>query len=147
MTPSGVREFLGLPSQLSYTDVDAAMFHDIDGRSNDAILGTPGGDAGEFLNVLQVYSDLLGVHLDEESLRDIFTGYVKHHSPRKFYFHSSADAVSALQAELNVESIDLLSPRDDPPGLKENVSSSLDISFLFSYCQAHVWKPPFELSL
>jgi hypothetical protein len=121
MSASNVREFLGVPSQLNYVSVDETLLNDIDGRTTAPIIGTPGGDAGEFVAALQVYSDLLGVSLDEKDVHELLLGYLNAIKPRRFYMHSSADAVDSLQVELNVEGIDLLTPRADPPELKEMV--------------------------
>ncbi len=59
LNASEVVGFLPLPSQLRYANATTAFLSDIDGRATTAVLGTPGGDAGEFILGLQVYEDHL----------------------------------------------------------------------------------------
>ena len=121
MTPEQVRDFIGLPSKLKYVKVGETVMHDVDGRTTDKVLATPGGDAAEFIIAAQVYSDLLDVIPSDTEIRDWFEKYLAYIAPRKFYMHSSVDAVEALQFELNLAGLDISSPKKEPPTLKKQL--------------------------
>jgi hypothetical protein len=50
-----VRNMIGQPSELTFVNIGDHHFSCLDGRINKPILGTPGGDAGEFILALNVY--------------------------------------------------------------------------------------------
>jgi hypothetical protein len=54
---------IGSPTDLSFVNVLDHGFKTLDGRIQDAFLGTPGGDAGEFILALQIYSELKAVNV------------------------------------------------------------------------------------
>jgi hypothetical protein len=56
----GLRDFLGNIEDLEFVDPNKESFHCMDGRENGAFLGTPGGDAGEFILGLFVYEGMTG---------------------------------------------------------------------------------------
>ena len=69
LTMDEVRNLVGQPSDLKYVDVDKQSFYCLDGRVNKEILGTPGGDAGEFILALETYARLTGNRdLDDDSI-------------------------------------------------------------------------------
>ena len=49
---------MGYPADLKFVYVPDQMFKTLDGRISGPMLGTPGGDAGEFLLALIVYQDM-----------------------------------------------------------------------------------------
>ena len=63
-TAQEVLTFLGTPSAIRYAATRSQPLRDIDGRAaarpGSGIVGTPGGDAGEFILVLQIYETLRG---------------------------------------------------------------------------------------
>lgn len=121
MSPKEVRDFLGLPSALKYVEIGGTPLHDIDGRATAKVLGVPGGDAGEFIGAVQVYCDILEIVPTKKQMREWFEKYLGHIAPRKFYMHSSADAVDSLQLELGLEGLDVSSPKSEPATLKPSL--------------------------
>jgi len=107
---SDVREFIGKPSMLSYVDVKSQPLVDMDGRHKGAALSGPGGDAGEFIRACQVWEELTGTTLDAQQVEKMFLGYLASIKPRTFNMHTTVTALEALQDELKVQGLDLLSP-------------------------------------
>lgn len=81
MSFDDVRNIIGHPSELTFVNVAEAHFSCMDGRIDEKILGTPGGDAGEFVLALhvcnlmnKVYEGMIGKRkLDEETITALFT--------------------------------------------------------------------------
>jgi len=72
-----VRNHIGHPSDLEYIDVLQSSFYCLDGRVTKPVLGTLGGDMGEFILALMVYQGVLGKtkEWDQDSvvkLKDLF---------------------------------------------------------------------------
>lgn len=125
-----VISFLPLPSQLAFENISQSHLADIDGRATDAVLGTPGGDIGEFILALQVYEDHLSIlrtrhnlranstpmatvsttpstssragggNLTADSVLQLLKAYLERTRPRKFYHRTSLDAIQHLQREI-----------------------------------------------
>jgi rhodanese-related sulfurtransferase len=70
----------------------------VDGRGEDAVLGTPGGDAGELLLALAATEEVTGELLTEGDIVALFDAYVE--SFGRFYFHTDDHALRHLGAEL-----------------------------------------------
>ena len=70
----------------------------VDGRGEDAVLGTPGGDAGELLLALAAAEDVTGQPLSEGDIVALFDAYVE--SFGRFYFHTDDHALRHLASEL-----------------------------------------------
>ena len=99
-----VRNLVGNIEELNYVRVPEASFSCLDGRFNDPVLGTPGGDAGEFILALSVYEDLLGGgrKLTQNSVDHFFSQYLMLMKPRKFLMCTDDFAVNHIEKELNV---------------------------------------------
>lgn len=99
-----VRNLVGNIEELNYVRVPEASFKCLDGRFNDPILGTPGGDTGEFIMALSVYEDLLGGgrKLSQNSVDHFFSQYLKLMKPGKFLMCTDDFAVNHIEKELNV---------------------------------------------
>ena len=65
---------------LGYAQITATSFSTLDGRINGPVMATPGGDAGEFILALAIFSELKGaeVHLSEEKVLNIFKDYLEY---------------------------------------------------------------------
>ena len=99
-----IRNLVGNIEELSYVKVTEASFSCLDGRFNNPVLGTPGGDSGEFILALSVYEDLLqgGRKLTQNSVDHFFSQYLKLMKPGKFIMCTDDLAVSHIEKELNV---------------------------------------------
>ena len=82
------------------------FFSDIDFRHEYAVLGTPGGDLGEFARGIGAVEQLLGVEIPDDVITALFTQFVDQmHRFGKDYFcmSSDADADEAWYAAANVK--------------------------------------------
>ena len=76
-----VRNLIGHPSELSYVNVAEQHFECLDGRIRKGVLGTPGGDAGEFILALFIYENMDniggGQKLTQEKVTSLLQKYLK----------------------------------------------------------------------
>jgi rhodanese-related sulfurtransferase len=70
----------------------------IDGRHTHAVIGTPGGDAGEFLLMLAAFEELTGRAVAAAEIDHLLSDYVAAFG--RFYVHSDAEALARLGASL-----------------------------------------------
>lgn len=70
----------------------------IDGRHDHAVIGTPGGDAGEFLLMLAAFEELTGRTVAPAEMDRLLDDYVAAFG--RFYLHTDADALVRLGASL-----------------------------------------------
>jgi len=74
------------------------MWSCIDGRSTDGILGTPGGDSGEFVRALTIFQQNGGNITSEQDVVTLFRGFMATISEdRPFYMHTDYTSVQNLQ--------------------------------------------------
>jgi len=99
-----IRSLVGNIDELNYVVVPEVSFRCLDGRNSNGVLGTPGGDAGEFILALTVYEDLLGggKKLTQDNVDLYLTLYLKSMKQPKFYMCSDDAAVIHVQKELSV---------------------------------------------
>jgi hypothetical protein len=67
----------------------------VDGREPDAVLGTPGGDAGEYLVHLAAIEALTGVEIPDDEIPEVFQRFLKHFG--RFYMHTDTHALENLR--------------------------------------------------
>jgi len=70
----------------------------VDGREEHAVLGTPGGDAGELLLALATLEELAERPLERHDVERLFEAYVEGFG--RFYLHTDDHALQALAAHL-----------------------------------------------
>ncbi len=83
----------------------------MDGRSPDALLGTPGGDAGEFILALFIYEGMLGGNrkLTQDAVDSFLINYLKLMKRDKFYMCTDDESLEHLERELGISlNIDML---------------------------------------
>jgi rhodanese-related sulfurtransferase len=73
----------------------------VDGRDDSGVVGTPGGDAGEFLLALAALERTTGAKLDEATLRTLLLRRIDAFG--SFYLHSDVTASNALIAQLRAD--------------------------------------------
>eukprot|EP01101_Sappina_pedata_P007764 TRINITY_DN4165_c0_g1_i1.p1 TRINITY_DN4165_c0_g1~~TRINITY_DN4165_c0_g1_i1.p1 ORF type:complete len:355 (+),score=106.36 TRINITY_DN4165_c0_g1_i1:82-1146(+) len=84
----------------------------IDGRCGDPVLGTPGGDTGEFLLALAIYHRYNSlVHNGKTNVHERFIKYLQDvHKEQPFYMHTSRDAVRSLSETLAISEEEVINP-------------------------------------
>jgi len=97
-----ISKLIGNIEDLSYVSIEESSFKCLDGRYSKPILGTPGGDAGEFLMALSVYEDLVITTLTQEMVDNFFASYLSFMKQDKFYMCTDDTAVNHLETELSV---------------------------------------------
>jgi rhodanese-related sulfurtransferase len=70
----------------------------VDGRDEHAVLGAPGGDAGELVVTLATIEATLDRPLTSSEVRELFDANIRGFG--RFYFHSDSHALEALEASL-----------------------------------------------
>lgn len=71
----------------------------VDGRGELGIIGTPGGNAGEFLLSLAAVEEVTGKPFDAEQIPTYFESYLREFG--RFYMHGDTHALSHLPTELS----------------------------------------------
>jgi hypothetical protein len=94
----------------TYAKVTRSSFRCLDGRITEAILGTPGGDAGEFVLGLLVYQDLAELELTQSLVNDYFESYLKCMDMTRFYMCTDQDALDHVTKELALDDLDIFNP-------------------------------------
>lgn len=122
-----VRKLIGSPGDLTYVNVGETGFHCIDGRISEAALGTPGGDAGEFILALHIYEDMLGNfnrQLTQDAVDRFFAGYLQYMKQEKFYMCTDDEALNHLEADSGLE-VNIETLRDPPEANKKDLMTYL----------------------
>lgn len=109
----------------TYVRVTKSPFHSIDGRTSDEILGTPGGDAGEFILALLVYEDLSGRQLTQDAIETYFKEWLDCMDASTFYFDTDDKAVAHLEKQLSISGLDIQNPRSE---YKDSLLTALEQS-------------------
>jgi hypothetical protein len=87
--------------ELTLIDPATTYWSCVDGRSEFAVLGTPGGDAAEFATALSIYSENGGNVTTEEQVMDLFVAFLQTLPvTRQFYLHTDSHAEEALVEKL-----------------------------------------------
>lgn len=82
---------------LAHVLVDGAQSC-VDGREPGAVLGTPGGDAGEYLLALATIEKLTGKAIPDEEVPEVFERFLGHFG--RFYMHTDSHAMEHLAEAL-----------------------------------------------
>jgi len=108
-----VRNLVGYPTELQYANVDKQYFSCLDGRIKEPMLGTPGGDAGEFILGLAMYKEVLGSErtITQSDVDIYFNEYLGYMTTTFFYMCTDDSALNHLQEEIEVEGLNLRRPR------------------------------------
>lgn len=93
----------------------------VDGREEHAVLGTPGGDAGELLLALSTIEAMTGRELAEDDIMGLFDAYVEGFG--RFYVHTDDHALEHLLESLEADPIfrELLAEAEGPEAKLEAV--------------------------
>merc|ERR1711970_1617207 len=120
-----IRDAIGNPQDLHFSCLDS--------RTTGEMMGTPGGDAGEFILALSQYENLINRPLQQSNVDIYFTDFLKSlkaaGSERKFYMCTDEQAVDNLQKALKMEDISLTTAptRMEPKELLEKLAAPENI--------------------
>lgn len=107
-----MQEYLSSNTNYTYAKITHSSFRCLDGRIHEEMLGTPGGDAGEFVLGLIEYQDMLGSSLNETYVFEILQEYLKCMETNLFYMCTDQTAIDHVQKELAIEDLDIYNPDD-----------------------------------
>ena len=98
LTVEDIEIHIGDPAQVRWTKAATLLLHGtescIDGREAHAVIGTPGGDAGELLLALATVEAVSGHALSDAEVERLFAGYIEAFG--HFYMHTDRHALRAL---------------------------------------------------
>lgn len=99
-------------ANFTYARTDKNSFSCLDGRITRGVLGTPGGDAGEFILGLLVYEDLSGKNLEQDMVDNYLEEYLRLMDSEDFYMCTDDYAIAHIERQLSVQGLDIKHPRD-----------------------------------
>lgn len=115
-----IREHVGDPRTVRWAKLASFLMHGktscVDGRDDHGVVGTPGGDAGEFLLTLASVEALTGKQIPTVQLPLLLTRWVEAFG--HFYFHTDLSALNRYIAKLRADPRvpeSALPLRTDPP--------------------------------
>jgi rhodanese-related sulfurtransferase len=105
LTLDRVREHVGDPRSVRWIKLASMLAHGrascIDGRDERGVVGSPGGDGGEFLLTLAAIEQATGRELDEETIAQGLLA--RFDTFGHFYLHTDAHAFEALTGALRAD--------------------------------------------
>jgi len=106
LTLEQIRDHIGDPSAVRWIKLTSLVAHErfscVDGRDERSVVGTPGGDAGEFLLMLAAVEQTTGNELDEASVQAALLANLD--SFGAFYLHTDQHAFDVLIEALKADS-------------------------------------------
>ena len=98
LTRAQIEAHIGDPHSVRWVKMAALLLHGktscVDGRDEHGVIGTPGGDAGEFLLALTSIERATGKHFPVECMEDVLRAYLDTFG--HFYIHSDTAAGNRL---------------------------------------------------
>jgi len=108
-----VRSHIGDATTLEWAHIGQHFFSDIDGRSEEKVMGTPGGDLGEFILAMSAYEDETKIQIDQATATGLLMEYLKTMSRSKFFLATSEHAHDNLTAASGCRNLDIADPPDE----------------------------------
>jgi hypothetical protein len=94
---AGIREHIGDPRELQWVDLSELSKETccscVDGREERGVIGTPGGDAGEFVLLLAAQEQASGTRFDRAAVREALLDRLERFGA--FYMHTDEQALAA----------------------------------------------------
>lgn len=122
LTLSEIEDHVGNPFEVKWVRMAGLLLqgrhHCVDGRDDSGVVGTPGGDAGEFLTLLSVLEGALGRPLGHDEVGVLFHRTLDAFGA--FYMHTDLDASDRLLAAMSSDPrlADVLAEVRDPDALR-----------------------------
>lgn len=107
ITASQIKNHFQNPQNLSWVPIKSLLSSTaeqcVDGRSRTDIIGTPGGNMGEFILMLAAAEKVTGSKICSKEIYPLFEKYLKLFG--KFYMHTDTHALNHLAQELKLKNI------------------------------------------
>lgn len=102
LTPERIREHVGDPSQVRWVRMAALLLNGkrscVDGRDEQGVIGTPGGDMGELVLALSAVEAITGKPIADEALRPLLLSELDTFG--RFYMHTDTLAWGTCQRSI-----------------------------------------------
>jgi len=99
---SSIKEHIGDPTAVRWLRVAALMLHGriscVDGRDDNGVIGTPGGDAGEFILLLSATEKILGRNFTANEVRTLMNRRLDTFG--HFYIHTDYAAMNRCMEQM-----------------------------------------------
>jgi len=96
VTPDAIRAAFTNVATLEWTHIAQMSFSSFDGRNSEKVLGTPGGDMGEFILALHAYSKVSAATLSVDDITALFEKYLKKTTRAKFSYETDEKSYMRL---------------------------------------------------
>lgn len=88
VTAESVRAAFQNVATIEWAHALQMSFSPMDGRNDEKVLATPGGDMGEFIQAIAAYAKTAGVTLSQEDVSGMFSKYLKAMTREKFTYET-----------------------------------------------------------
>lgn len=96
VTADDIRGSFSQVASLEWAHVAQSSFSTLDGRNDEKVLGTPGGDMGEFIQAVQSFAKVSGRTLTEEEIATYLEKYLRVMTKTKFSYQTDEKAYIRL---------------------------------------------------
>jgi len=93
---SHVRAAFQQVATLEWAHAPQMSFSSMDGRNPEKVLATPGGDMGEFIQAIMAYAATSKADLDQKTVDDMLTKYLKTMTREKFFYETDEKSYMKL---------------------------------------------------
>jgi len=94
-----IREAFLNTATLEWAHAAQASFSSLDGRNDEKILGTPGGDMGEFILAIHALAKVSGTVPTQDDIQTIFERYLNSMTRDKFFYEIDEKAYTKLAVD------------------------------------------------
>jgi len=105
LTSADIIAHIGAPSSLRWIKLAAFLMHSriscVDGRDSQGVVGTPGGDAGEFVLAMAAIESLTDTEFDAATVEAFLDDYLETFG--RFYMHTDRQAVEVWIKAMRVD--------------------------------------------
>jgi rhodanese-related sulfurtransferase len=105
LTKQKIEAHVGHPGSVRWMRLASFLLHGrrscVDGRDDHGVIGTPGGDAGEFALALAAFEACTNQRLERAQIKALAQAYVDTFG--RFYFHNDTNTVNALSPHLRAD--------------------------------------------
>ena len=114
MTVEEIKVHIGNPLKLSWAKVPKHHFSAVDGRTSHPVLGTPGGDLGEWVIALSIYEGMTNRELGLADVKRMLKEYLRFTTKMSFYYHTDRTSTEKIGRILTQDRLDLTeTPQND----------------------------------
>jgi len=96
VTVEDIRGSFAQVATLEWAHVAQSSFASMDGRNDEKVLSTPGGDMGEFIQAIAAFNKVTGKTLSDDDVQRVFEKYLKVMTRSKFSYETDEKAYLRL---------------------------------------------------